>query len=97
MILHTDASDVGVGATLSQKDEGGGAKVGGMSKSEIIISGEELYSARKGDVSVGGHVGRVETLFVRCGSFGVYRQLGVELLAKEPKAIYETGEVVGAV
>ena len=34
----------------------GGAKVGGMSKSEVIISREELSSARKGDVSVGGHV-----------------------------------------
>ena len=83
MILHTDASDVGVGATLSQKDNGG-AKVGGMSKSEIIISGEELPGAREGDVGVGGHVGRVETLFARCGSFSVHRQLGVELLAEEP-------------
>ena len=46
MILHTDASDVGVGATLSQKDEGG-AKIGGMSKSEIVISGEELSGARE--------------------------------------------------
>ena len=51
----------------------GGAKVGGgMSKSEIIISGEELSSARKGDVSVGGYVGRVEALFVRCDSLSVY-------------------------
>ena len=39
MILHTDASDVGVGATLSQKDKCG-AKVGGMSKSEVVVSGE---------------------------------------------------------
>ena len=47
MILHTDASDVGVGATLSQKNEGGGAEVGGMSKSEVIISGEELSMHEK--------------------------------------------------
>ena len=75
----------------------GGAKIGGLSKSEVVISGEELSSARKRDVSVGGHVGRVETLFVRCGSLSVHRQLGVELLAEEPEAIAETGEVVGEV
>ena len=75
----------------------GGAKVGGMSKSEIIISGEELSSAREGDVGVGGHVGRVETLFVRCGGTSVRRQIGVELLAEEPETIAETGEVVGEV
>ena len=75
----------------------GGDKVGGMSKSEIIISGEELSSARKRDASVGGHAGRVETLFVRCGSFGVHRQLGLELFAEEPETIAETSEVVGEV
>ena len=37
----------------------------------------------------------MEALFFRCGSSSVYRQLGVELLAKEPKAVAETGEVVG--
>ena len=36
MILHTDASDVGVGATLSRKVRG--AKVSSMSKSEIVVS-----------------------------------------------------------
>ena len=71
MILHTDASDVGVWATLSQKDEGG-AKIGGLSKSEVVISGEELSGAREGDVGAGGYVGRVETLFVRCDGIGVY-------------------------
>ena len=74
-----------------------GAKVGGMSKSEIVISGEELSSARKRDVSAGGHVGRMEALFVRSGSFGVYRQLGVELFAEEPETIAEASEVVGIV
>ena len=71
------------------------AKVGGMSKSEIVISGEELSSAREGDVGVGGYVGRVEALFVRCDGLGVHRQLGVELLAEESEAIAEAGEVVG--
>ena len=73
----------------------GGAKVGGMSKSEIIISGEELSSARKGDASVGGYVGRVEALFVRCDGLGVHGKLGLELHAEEPEAIAEAGEVVG--
>ena len=73
----------------------GGAKVGGMSKSEAIISGEELPGAREVDVGVGGHVERVEILFFRCSCFSVHRQLGVELLAEEPEAIAETGEVVG--
>ena len=73
----------------------GGAKVGGMSKSEIVISGEELSSAREGDVGVGRYVRRVEALFVRCDSFSVHRQLGVELLAEEPEAIAEASEVVG--
>ena len=72
MILHTDASDVGVGVTLSQKDEVWGAKIGGLSKSEDVISGEELRGALEGDVSAGGYVGSVETLFVRCDSFGVH-------------------------
>ena len=53
MILHTDASDVGVGATLSQKDAGGGANVGSMSKSDVVVSGEELPGARERDVGVG--------------------------------------------
>ena len=52
MILHMDASDVGVGATLSQKDEWG-VEVGSMSKSEIVVSGEELPGAREGDVGSG--------------------------------------------
>ena len=73
----------------------GGAQIGGMSKSEIIISGEELSSAREGDVGVGRYVRRVETLFVRCDGLGVHRQLGVELLAEESEAIAEAGEVVG--
>ena len=94
MILHTDASDVGVGATLSQKDEGGGAKIGGLSKSEVVISGKELSGAREGDVSVGGYVRRVETLCVRCDRLSVHRQLGLELPAEEPEAIAEAGEVV---
>ena len=75
----------------------GGAKACGLSRSEIVISGEELSSARERDVGVGGHVGRVEALFVRCGSPSVHRQLGVELLAEEPEAIAETGEMVGEV
>ena len=73
----------------------GGAKVGGMSKSEIVISGEELSSARKRDASAGGYVGGVEALFVRRDGFGVHRQLGLELPAEEHEAIAETGEVVG--
>ena len=96
MILHTDASDVGVWATLSQKDEGG-AKIGGLSKSEVVISGEELPGEREGDVSAGGYVRRVETFFVRCDSFGVHRQLGLEPPAEEPEAIAEASEVVGEV
>ena len=75
----------------------GGANIAGMLKSEIIISGEELPGARERDASVGGYVGRVEALFVRCSSFSVLRQLGVELLAEEPDAIAEAGEVVGEV
>ena len=65
-----------------------------MSKSEVVFSGEELPGAREGDVGVGGYVGRVEALLVRCDGFGVYRQLGLELPAEEPEAIAETGEVV---
>ena len=75
----------------------GGAKIGGLSKSEVVISGEELSGAREGDVGVGGHVGRVKTLFVGCGSFSVHRQLGVELLAEESEAVAETSGVVGEV
>ena len=45
----------------------GGVKVGGMSKSEIVISGEELSSARKRDVRVGGYVGRVNPLMMVIG------------------------------
>ena len=55
-----------------------------MSKSEIVISGEELSSALERNVGVGRHVGIEEALLVRCGSFSVHRQLGVELLAEEP-------------
>ena len=73
----------------------GGAKVGGMSKSEVVIGGEELPGARERNVGVGRYDRRVEALFVRCGSFSVYRQLGVELLAKEPEAVAETVEVAG--
>ena len=65
-----------------------------MSKSEVVVSGKELPGAREGDVGVGGYAGRVETLFVRGSSLGLHRQLGVELLAEEPKAVAETGEVV---
>ena len=39
----------------------------------------------------------METLFVRCGSFSVHRQLGVELLAEEPEAVADAGEMVGEV
>ena len=75
----------------------GGAKVVGMSKSEVVVSRKELPGAREGDVALGGYAGRVETLFVRCSSLGLHRQLGVELLAEEPEAFAETGEVVGEV
>ena len=75
----------------------GGAKVGGTSKSEVVLSGEEKSSARERNVGVGRYVGRVEALLVRCGSFSVHRQLGVELLAEEPEAIAEASEVVGEV
>ena len=75
----------------------GGAKVCGMLKSEVVLSGEELPSTRERNVGVGGYVGRVEALFVSCSSLSVHRQLGVELLAKEPEAFAETGEVVGEV
>ena len=60
----------------------GWAKVGGMSKSEVVISGEELPGARERNVGASRYVGRVEALLVRCGSFSVHRQLGVELLAE---------------
>ena len=73
------------------------AKVGGMPKSEVIISGEELSSARERNVGVGRYVGRVEALSAGCDTFSVHRQLGVELLAEEPEAVAETGEVVGEV
>ena len=73
----------------------GGVETGSVSKSEVVVSGEELPGAREGDVSVGGYVGRVETLFVRCDSLSVHRQLGLELLAEEPEVIAEAGEVVG--
>ena len=65
-----------------------------MSKSEVVVGREELPGTREGDVGVGRYVGRVEALFVRCGSFSVHRQLGVELLPDEPEAVAETGEVV---
>ena len=74
----------------------GGATIGGLTNSDVVISGEELSSAREINVGVGRHVG-VEALFVRCGSFSVHRQLGVELPAEEPEAIAEAGEVVGEV
>ena len=41
MILHTDASDVGVGATLSQKDEGGLRLV--ACRSRKLSSAEKNY------------------------------------------------------
>ena len=75
----------------------GGAKVGSVSKSEVVVDREELPGTREGDVGVGGHVGRVETLFVRYSSLGVHRQLGVGLLAEEPEAVAETGDVAGEV
>ena len=71
-----------------------GAKIGGLSKPEVVISGEELSGAREGDVGAGGYVRRVEALFVRCDSLSVHRQLGLELLAEEPEAIAEAGEVL---
>ena len=73
----------------------GGAKVSGLSKSEVVFSRKELPGTREVIVGVGGYAGRVETLFVRGSSLGVHLQLGVELLAEEPEAIAETGEVVG--
>ena len=75
----------------------GGAKIGGLSKSEVVISGEELSGAREEDVGAGGYVRKVEALFVRCDGLGVHRQLGLELPAEEPEAIAEAGEVVGEV
>ena len=86
MILHTDASDVGVGATLSQSDEGG-VKVCGMSKSKVVVSGEEVPGTPERVVGFCGYVGRVATLFVRCSSLGVHRQFGVEIFAEEPEAV----------
>ena len=38
MILQTDASDVGIGATLHIKTKGGGVEVGSMSKPEVFVS-----------------------------------------------------------
>ena len=68
-----------------------------MLKSEIVVSGEDLPGAREGDVGVGGYVGRVETLFVRCSRPGEHRQLGIELPAEESEAVAETSEVVGEI
>ena len=65
-----------------------------MSKSEIVVSREELPGARERNVGVSRHVGRVEALFVRCSSLGVHRQFGVELLVEEPEAVAQTGKVV---
>ena len=75
--------------------KGGGTKAGGVSKSKVVVSREKLPGAREGDVGVGGYVGRVETLFVRCSSLGVHRQLGVELPAEEPEAVSQTCAMVG--
>ena len=74
---------------------GWGAKAGRLSKSEVVVSGEELLGAREGDVGVGGYVGGVETLFVRCSSLGVHRQFGVELPAEEPEAVAQPRTMVG--
>ena len=74
-----------------------GAKVGSMSKSEVVVSRKELPGAREGDVGFSCYFGRLATLLVRCGSFSVHRQLGVELLAEEHEAVAETGEMVGEV
>ena len=73
----------------------GGAKAGGVSKSKVVVSREELLGAQEGDVGAGGYVGRVETLFVRCISLGVHRQFGVELPAEEPEAVAQAGTMVG--
>ena len=45
MILHTDASDVGVGATLSQKDKGGLRLV--ARRSRKLSSAEKNYPAHE--------------------------------------------------
>ena len=66
-----------------------------MSKSEVVVGREELPGTREGNAGVVRHVGRVEALFVMGSSLGAYGQLGVELLAEEPEAVAETGEVVG--
>ena len=42
MILHTDASDVGVGATLSQKDDGGELRLVAC-RSRKLSSAEKNY------------------------------------------------------
>ena len=68
-----------------------------MSKSEVVVSRKELPGALEGNAGVGGYVGRVEALFVRGSSLGVYGQLGAELIAEEPEAVAETGDVAGEV
>ena len=37
----------------------------------------------------------METLFVRCDSLIVHRQLGLELPAEEPEAVAQTGAMIG--
>ena len=66
-----------------------------MWKSKVVVSREELPGAREGGVGVGGYVGIVETLIVRCSGLGVHRQFGVELPAEEPEAVAQTGAMVG--
>jgi len=86
MILHTDASDVGIGATLSNGYEDGTMRMIAY-RSKKLTAAEKNYPVHEKDASIWGHLGRVETLFIGILRNGVHRQFSIDAPTKEQEAI----------